>query len=233
MEATLELDLLTPIDWRVLRAARLHALRDSPHAFTSSYAHEWRWGELEWRRAFDTATWVVARKAELAIGLARSVGEPEQPAARNVEAAWVAPTHRRRGVFRALLHALAQTERRAGVTDLLLWVLEDNHDARRAYEALGFEPTGERQFLSAFGRFERRLRLSIRRLSDSVSADRHFGVHHSSAELGQYPSLQLQDIHSLVGAADIVDAVREPLPVVDVALPGVEEVYAKVRWNGA
>ena len=49
----------------------------------------------------------------------------------------------------------------AGVTDLLLWVLEDNHDAQRAYEALGFEPTGERQFLPDLGRFERRLRLGI------------------------------------------------------------------------
>ena len=46
-----------------------------------------------------------------------------------------------------------------GVTELMLWVLEDNHDAQRAYQALGFEPTGERQFLPAFGQFERRLRL--------------------------------------------------------------------------
>ena len=31
---------------------------------------------------------------------------------------------------------------------MLLWVLEDNHVARRAYAALGFQPTGERQYLS-------------------------------------------------------------------------------------
>jgi GNAT superfamily N-acetyltransferase len=163
MESVLDLQLLTPVDWRVLRAARLQALLDSPHAFTSTYAHESRWGESEWRRVFDAATWVVAHEAERVIGLARSVREPERPSARYVESAWVAPPHRRHGVFRALLHVLAETERRVGVTDLLLWVLEDNYDAQRAYEALGFEPTGERQFLADFGRFERRLRLALGR----------------------------------------------------------------------
>ena len=63
-----------------------------------------------------------------------------------------------------MLHALAKMDRRMGVTDLLLWVLEDNHEAQRAYEALGFEPTGERQFLPDFGRFERRMRLDTREL---------------------------------------------------------------------
>ena len=29
----------------------------------------------------------------------------------------------------------------------MLWALEDNHAAQRAYQSLGFEPTGERQFL--------------------------------------------------------------------------------------
>jgi ribosomal protein S18 acetylase RimI-like enzyme len=161
MESTLDLDLLTPLDWRVLRAARLGALRESPSAFTSSYARESRWAETEWRRVFDAAIWIVAREAEVVIGLASSASHPEEQSARHLESIWVAPLHRRRGVFRALLQALAETERRIGVTCLLLWVLEDNHDAQRAYEALGFEPTGQRQFLPAFGRFERQLRFEI------------------------------------------------------------------------
>jgi RimJ/RimL family protein N-acetyltransferase len=48
-----------------------------------------------------------------------------------------------------------------GITDLMLWVLEDNHAAQRAYQALGFESTGERQFLPAFGQYERRLQIGI------------------------------------------------------------------------
>jgi ribosomal protein S18 acetylase RimI-like enzyme len=158
---TLNLHLLTPADWSLLRKARLEALLDSPQAFTSSYAHESIWGELEWRRMLNAANWIIARESEKVIGLGKSVSEPVRPEARHVESVWVAPTHRRRGVFRDLLRALAEIERQTGVTELLLWVLEDNHDAQRAYEALGFHPTGEQQFLPGAGRFERRLRLDI------------------------------------------------------------------------
>jgi ribosomal protein S18 acetylase RimI-like enzyme len=162
MESTLELQLLEPADWGMLRAARLRALRDSPDAFASTYARESGWGESEWRQMFTAATWVIAHESDTVIGLARSVQELERPAVRHVECAWVAPTHRRRGVFRALLYALTEMEcRTAGVTYLLLWVLEDNFAAQRTYEALGFRPTGRRQFLSAAGRFERQLRLTI------------------------------------------------------------------------
>jgi ribosomal protein S18 acetylase RimI-like enzyme len=161
MELTLNLDLLAPVDWRVVRAARLQALLDSPDAFTSSYAHESRWGEPDWRGTFTAASWIVAREAGSLVGLARSVGEPQLPSARHVESIWVAPTHRRHGVLRHLLRAITGIERQMGVTDLLVWVLEDNHNAQNAYEALGFLPTGERQYLPAFGQFERRLRLGI------------------------------------------------------------------------
>jgi ribosomal protein S18 acetylase RimI-like enzyme len=160
-------DSLTPADWRVLREARLEALLDSPHAFISSHACESEWGELEWRRLFDAATWVVVRETEKVIGLARSVGEPKRPKVRHLESIWTAPTHRQRGVFRGLLRAVAEIERRNGVKHLMLWVFEDNHEAQRAYRALGFEPTGEREFFPAFGRYERRFKLGIKRLLDT------------------------------------------------------------------
>jgi ribosomal protein S18 acetylase RimI-like enzyme len=166
MELTLDLDVLAPADWRVLRAARLGALLDSPRAFTSSYAREYEWGEVQWRHVLDAATCVVAREGEKVIGLAKSVAEPWHPWMRHLESIWVAPTHRRRGVFRALLRHLTEVHQRTGVTDTMLWVMEDNCDAQQAYEALGFHPTGERQFLPAFGRFERRLRLANRHLPD-------------------------------------------------------------------
>lgn len=162
LQSTLELQSLTPGDWRLLRETRLQALHESPHAFMSTYAHESEWGEAQWRRAFERATWIVAHDAVNVIGLAASVRESERSATRHVESIWVAPTHRRRGVLRGLLHALAEMERRNEVTELLLWILEDNHNAQCAYEALGFELTGERQFLHNVGRFERRLRLELK-----------------------------------------------------------------------
>jgi GNAT superfamily N-acetyltransferase len=161
MKSILDLQLLSPVDWRVLKEVRLRALQDSPHAFMSCYDNELRLSDWEWRRMFEASTWIVAREADDVVGLARSVGDPARPWTRHVESIWVAPTHRRRGVFRALLYAVAEMERGLGVTDLLLWVLEDNHNAQRAYETLGFEPTGESQFLPDLGRFERRFRLAI------------------------------------------------------------------------
>ena len=162
MESTLNLQLLTPVDWRVLRAARLQALRDSPDAFLSKYDDESRLSELDWRRVVDAATWIVAQEADTVIGLACSLGDQDEPWVRHIESIWVAPSHRRRGVFRSLVWALSEMEHRSGVKELLLWVLEDNDRAQRAYETLGFEPTGERQYLPALGRFERRFRLQIR-----------------------------------------------------------------------
>jgi ribosomal protein S18 acetylase RimI-like enzyme len=153
---SLELQQLAPADWRVLRSARLKALLDSPQAFTSTHDHEAGWCESEWRRLFDAATWIVARQAEELIGLARSVGDRTM---RHVESVWVAPTHRRHGVCGTLLQGLAEIDRRLGVTDLLLWVLDDNVDAQHAYEALGFKRTGESQSNPIIGRIELRLRV--------------------------------------------------------------------------
>lgn len=99
------------------------------------------------------------------VGLARSVREPERPAARHIESIWVAPTHRRRGVLRALVQGLAERERLMGVTDLLLWVLEDNYRRAAGLSGAGFEPTGDRQFLPDFR--QRRLRVAIRHLLES------------------------------------------------------------------
>lgn len=205
LASTLNLLVLTPNDWQMLRAARLRALLDSPQAFTSTYARESGWGELDWRRTFDPGIWIVAQEAENVIGIASSVRAPERPATRHLESIWTAPTHRRRGVFRALLRAVAEIESLMRVTELLLWVLEGNHAAQRAYEALGFEPTGERQLLPAFGRFERRLRLVLGRLQDSDPARRSFGVDHPGTELGQRPGFEFEEIQGLAGAAHIVD----------------------------
>lgn len=189
---SMHLEPLEPSNWRVLRDVRLAALLDSPHAFTSSHPHESGWGELEWRRMFHASLWIVAREEKHIIGLARSVGEPIHPTVRHLESIWVAPTHRKRGVCGTLLHRIVETERQGGVTDLLLWVLEENHDAKSAYLALGFKPTGERQFLRIVGQYELRLRLPIGRTPHPVPTTRPNGVDQRGAEVGTHPSLQLQ-----------------------------------------
>ena len=158
-EAVLDIRLLAPADWRILRDIRLRALIDSPRAFTSHHHLERKWTEHQWRQRCRVATWAVALESGTAIGIAGLVNDhPEEP--QHVESIWVAPTHRRRGVSRSLLNPMVETARRAGLVELLLWVLEDNLLARRVYAHLGFQWTGERKPVDC-ERFERRLRLAI------------------------------------------------------------------------
>jgi ribosomal protein S18 acetylase RimI-like enzyme len=155
--ALLEIRRLGPADWHLLRMIRLRALAESPRAFTSYYQRESQWNEHQWRRRFDSAHWIVAVDDGEPIGVAGLVDcHPNEP--HHVESIWVAPTHRNRGVFRSLLDRLIEIARQAGSTDLWLWVLEDNLDAREVYERLGFEWTRERQPIRP-GHWRREMRL--------------------------------------------------------------------------
>jgi ribosomal protein S18 acetylase RimI-like enzyme len=154
INAVLDIKLLDPDEWHVLRTTRLRALEDSPHAFASHFDAEASWSDEQWQQRAAAAAWLVAVDSGEVIGIAGLVDE-------HVEAIWVEPTHRQRGVFRALLRALVDLESGNGARDLVLWVLESNRDAREVYQRLGFVPTRERQRLSD-GRYELRLRLRIR-----------------------------------------------------------------------
>jgi GNAT superfamily N-acetyltransferase len=159
INAVLDIKLLSPMKWHVLRTTRLRALRDSPRAFMSHYETEVGWGEAQWRERFTAATWAVAVESGTVIGIAGLV-DGNGDDGRHVEWTWVDPDRRRRGVFRALLEALIDLQRGNGARDMALWVLENNHEARQVYAQLGFQPTGERQHLPD-DRYELRLRLRI------------------------------------------------------------------------
>jgi putative acetyltransferase len=57
----------------------------------------------------------------------------------------VSPSHRRRGIGRALLQAAADWARDAGVTKLELHVFPHNEPAIKLYERFGFEREGLRR----------------------------------------------------------------------------------------
>jgi ribosomal protein S18 acetylase RimI-like enzyme len=153
---------LTPADWPMLKAIRLRALRDSPHAFGSDHEKETAWSGEQWRSTFVSASWFMAFGGRDAVGLARTVRAANTPHQCHVESVWVAPSERRRGVCRAMFAELIVRERRRGVTLLLAWVLDGNHDARRVYERLGFQVSGLRQpFPGAPGRIEEQLQYRI------------------------------------------------------------------------
>jgi ribosomal protein S18 acetylase RimI-like enzyme len=152
---------LSAMEWPQLRMARLRALQESPEAFISEYERESGWSKREWLAMFESALWVVARNRGRIVGLARSSREAAQPWQRHVESVWVEPHFRRRGITRRLIEGLIEGEHGAGVSELVIWVIEGNDRARRAYERFGFKPTGERQPLPGGGRGEERLLLRI------------------------------------------------------------------------
>jgi ribosomal protein S18 acetylase RimI-like enzyme len=140
-----QLDWVTPADWKDLRSVRLRALADAPKAFVSEHSREACWLEEDWRSVIQQARWVVARTAHGVIGVARSSQDPESPERRYIEAVWVAPEFRRLGVGRRLVRWLIDRERKSGIKEILLWVIDSNVYARSFYFRMGFRPTGDRQ----------------------------------------------------------------------------------------
>lgn len=56
-----------------------------------------------------------------------------------IQSVYVAPEHRRRGVYSALHRHVRQRARRLGAVGLRLYVDRENRGARRSYEELGME----------------------------------------------------------------------------------------------
>jgi ribosomal protein S18 acetylase RimI-like enzyme len=163
----LNLQELTPVDWLLLRSIRLAALRDSPQAFAARREHEELWTEEDWRETLRSSTWLIARAGLEVVGLTRCIGDERRSWLYHLEAIWVRPTHRRQGVFRALLTDLIERAHRVPVTELRLWVLAENLQAQQVYSRLGFQMTGESGLVpGAPNQVEWRMRLRIKLLPD-------------------------------------------------------------------
>ncbi|MEU4292941.1 GNAT family N-acetyltransferase [Kribbella sp. NPDC026596] len=150
--------MLDADQWQLLRDVRLRALKDSPAAYIADYEVEESWTQTDWRQRFDRARWVIARDSDQIIGLARVLRVDDGPSnERYIESVWVDPKYRGTGVLRAILQYVVVEE--PMITDWLVWVLDDNIQARRVYDRLGFHPTGKVQPLAdGSGRSEIRLR---------------------------------------------------------------------------
>jgi GNAT superfamily N-acetyltransferase len=99
----------------------------------------------------------LARENSTAIGIAVCFLGFSTFAARpliNIHDLMVLPTHRGRGIGRRLLETVERKARQLGCCKITLEVLENNHSARRIYQAAGFAPmvyqdsTGSALFLA-------------------------------------------------------------------------------------
>ena len=148
---------LRSAEWRVLRDVRLRALTDSPEAFLANGEVD-ELSKEDWQDTFTTGRWVVAATDRGIVGLARMLDDGVE--APHIESVWTDPGYRGRGIASTLIRWLVAKQQELGASEVLLWVLRSNQQARRLYEFLGFRPTGERQPVDG-ERIEERLRLPV------------------------------------------------------------------------
>lgn len=171
LSVPLKIEVLSDVP--ILRMARLAALSEAPHAFSSSLANELSWGDCEWSRFAAGATWYCARSGEEAVSIAGVILEARRPILeRHVTSMWVDPAYRYLGVGASLLRRIGEDAARDGADVLTLWVLDGNQRARGFYERLGFKSTSQRQRLPGDpeGRVEERLYITVRWLMEPHAA---------------------------------------------------------------
>jgi GNAT superfamily N-acetyltransferase len=150
---TVRLRPLRPIEADRIRDLRLRALTEAPSAFAASVDDQRRlppenWEE--WARAGagngGTVT-IVAVENERWVGMI--VGRLLDAETAWLEALWVDPTVRGRGLGQRLIEAVADWARGRGAVRLDLSVTEGNRAASVLYTRAGFAPTGRRRPLPA------------------------------------------------------------------------------------
>lgn len=148
MRDEVEVRRITAEDWPASRSLRLEALQDTPIAYCERYADAVRVSDDGWRaRAArgaegGDALQVLAWLRDLPV--ATSVGFLEGGDA-VLAAVYVTPACRGHGLLDAMVEQVAAWARERSCPRLRLLVHETNAPARRAYERLGFVPTGHRE----------------------------------------------------------------------------------------
>jgi GNAT superfamily N-acetyltransferase len=140
-------------DWQIARDMRLSALTDSAAAFLGDESTERGYNENQWRRELERHVWFVARLNGKAVGLAKLTRSPDQTDVMHLEAMWVAPDVRRRGVGETLASALEAKASSLGAQVLRLWVLTENRSAQDFCLRLGYRGPLHPQKLEVNGRF--------------------------------------------------------------------------------
>jgi RimJ/RimL family protein N-acetyltransferase len=158
-----EVRRVDPSQWRELRDIRLRALADAPYAYATTYEESVARPDSYWHGMAAAPAWVACREDGRWVGLVRAAVEAEGVA--QLLSMWVDPAARQAGVGRALVGAVvAWAREQPGVTEVRLWVVEDNPAAHALYRASGFVPTGARQPVpSAPARMELEMRRELAR----------------------------------------------------------------------
>ena len=141
---------LEPHEVDLHREVRLRALADAPEAFGVVVAEVEAQPMSYWEDLTRAVTgpggqvMFLACEDDTVLGSAYGLLERDRREAGRVGGMWVAPAARRRGIGRALLHAVMAWARGRHLTHLGLWAPAHSPAAVALYRQSGFRETGRR-----------------------------------------------------------------------------------------
>ena len=137
------------------REVRLRALRDSPESFAETAEEAEERPLSYWEDLTRSVTELgrhamfLACEADAVLGSTYGLRDRDNRDTARIGGMWVAPSHRRRGVGRALLHAALSWAREQGFKRVGLWAPAASPAALSLYRQAGFKETERRQPLRA------------------------------------------------------------------------------------
>jgi ribosomal protein S18 acetylase RimI-like enzyme len=130
-----------------LKRVRLTALKDTPSAFSSTYARESQRSNEDWIKlalAWTTGQSVFYIAMDEGAPCGMIAGKFDEIALRRawVLSMWVAPAHRRSGLGARLMDEVERWAQGLAIRELYLHVTSNNSAAQNFYEKCGFTRTG-------------------------------------------------------------------------------------------
>jgi GNAT superfamily N-acetyltransferase len=138
-----------------LKALRLRALAADPDAFGSTYERDAARPDEFWVRMAEH-TFVYEENGEW-LGFIVVRPDDEHPPDATINATWVTPEGRGRGIATQLSATCVAWARERGFPAISVGVVVGNEPARRAYEAVGFIPA----FITPWSEHGRTLELLV------------------------------------------------------------------------
>ena len=142
---------LEPYEVALHRDIRLRALRDAPDSFGEDAAEAEARPSSYWEDLTRSVTepgrhvMILACDGDTICGSTYGLRDLESSDAGRVGGTWVAPSHRRRGVGKALLDAVISWARGHGLRRVRLWAPAACAAALALYRRVGFIDTGHRR----------------------------------------------------------------------------------------